>query len=336
MPALNHVQMFNRFMLLLMFLTTPVKASQTSNYSKTKHPIVMVPGAFGFDNILGGIDYWYGITDELRNGGAEVYVTNLSSSADNIQRGEELLGDVRNILALTGASKVNLIAHSQGATASRYVAALKPDWIESISCFNCMNEGTAFADNILSFFNQHKLPKFIFNTAISAIFTALELITSIPKDGDYNSRGRGIQIAEDLAIAAGRDSFQNFNQLFPEALSPRTCAMQGNGKTYDAIGGQPKVNGIYYYSVGGSQVKTHNRDPIDTVVVPIIQLFYPDDQVWDGFVPSCGHPLGEMIESNYAINHFDAINHTMGLVKAGVNVPSIYSMQVNRLRNEGH
>ena len=87
-----------------------------ATYNKTKYPIVMVPGAFGFDSLLGGVDYWYGITDELRSRGAEVYVTNLSSSASHYQRGEELLEDIRNILALTGAKKLNLIAHSQGAT----------------------------------------------------------------------------------------------------------------------------------------------------------------------------------------------------------------------------
>jgi triacylglycerol lipase len=98
--------------------------ADSADYAKTRYPIVMVPGAFAFDNVLGVVDYWYGITDELRRQGAEVYVTNLSSSASNIRRGEELLEDIRKIRALTGASRVNLIAHSQGGPAARYVASL--------------------------------------------------------------------------------------------------------------------------------------------------------------------------------------------------------------------
>ncbi len=110
----------------------PHAPASSNSYAKTRYPIVMVPGAFAFDNVLGLVDYWFGITDELRKQGAEVYVTNLSSSASNISRGEELLEDIRRIRALTGANRVNLIAHSQGGPAARYVASLKPDWIESV------------------------------------------------------------------------------------------------------------------------------------------------------------------------------------------------------------
>jgi triacylglycerol lipase len=82
-------------------------------YAKTKYPIVMVPAAFAFDNAFGILDYWHGITDELRDEGADVYVTNLSSLALHETRGEELLTSVEEIMAITGAKKVNLIAHSQ-------------------------------------------------------------------------------------------------------------------------------------------------------------------------------------------------------------------------------
>ena len=135
------------FMLAAVFLAPAANAAST--YSKTKYPIVMVHGAFGFDSILGIVDYWYFITSNMRNRGANVYVVSMSDAALHEKRGEELRGDIRQILALSGASKVNIIAHSQGATAARYVAALEPQWIASISCAHCMNEGTQFADGFL-------------------------------------------------------------------------------------------------------------------------------------------------------------------------------------------
>jgi triacylglycerol lipase len=83
----------------------------------------MVPGASAFDNAFGILDYWHGITDELRDEGADVYVTNLSSLALHEIRGEELLTSAEEIIAITGAKKVNLIAHSQG-TKSRLNSSL--------------------------------------------------------------------------------------------------------------------------------------------------------------------------------------------------------------------
>ena len=78
----------------------------------------------------------------------------MSSAALHEKRGEELRNDIRQILAISGAPKVNLIAHSQSATASRYVAALELDWIASVSCAHCMNEGTQFADGFINTLNS--------------------------------------------------------------------------------------------------------------------------------------------------------------------------------------
>ena len=49
-------------------------APNSGTYNKTKYPIVMAHGWFGFDELL-GVDYWYGIIDKLTDNGATVYVT---------------------------------------------------------------------------------------------------------------------------------------------------------------------------------------------------------------------------------------------------------------------
>ncbi len=312
-------------------------SSASDSYAKTRYPIVMVPGAFAFDNLLGVVDYWFGITDELRKQGAEVYVTSLSSSASNTKRGEELLEDIRQIRALTGADRVNLIAHSQGGPAARYVAALKPEWIESVNCVTCMNEGTEFADNLYKFLNKHSLLKFVVNVTLSGVFTALEIFSTSPADGSYNSADRGLQIAEDLVKAAGTNALKEFNQKFPEALSNLSCEQQDNGRVYKGVSGPSVVNHVSYFSWGGVDNVTNRLDPIDSVLVPIVRAFYPrQGRVWDGLVRSCGHPLGKLTEGFYPINHFDAINQTFGLVGSGIHVPTLYALNANRLRNEGH
>lgn len=307
----------------------------TLPYNQTKYPVVMVPGAFSFDNVLGAIDYWYGITDTLREAGAEVYVTNLGSSELLVERGEELLADVEQILAITGADKVNLIAHSQGATAARYVSSVLPGGIASVSCFNCMNEGTKFADNLYDFVNKRHLLKGFVNKILSGLFTILEIVSGWSSDGTYNSPDRGYQIAENLVIASGTASHSKFNEMFPEGLPDSTCHEQGYGKEYRARSGKSFINGVQYYSLGGTTAVTNWIDPLDSLLVPVVRLFYPNGHIWDGMVPSCGHPLGELVEGFYPINHFDAINQSFGIIESGVDIPSIYSIHVNRLQKAG-
>jgi triacylglycerol lipase len=311
--------------------------AESDSYAKTRYPIVMVPGAFAFDNVLGVVDYWYGITDELRRQGAEVYVTNLSSSASNIRRGEELLEDIRQIRALTGASRVNLIAHSQGGPAARYVASLKPEWVESVNCVTCMNEGTEFADNLYAYLNKHKFLKWVINVTLSSVFSALDIFSTGPSDGSYNSGYRGLQIAEDLVQAAGTVALDKFNRQFPEALSEMNCELQEKGKVYKGISGPARVNDVAYFSWGGVEVVTNRVDPLDSLLVPVVKAFFPSKtRIWDGLVRSCGHPLGKLTEGFYPLNHFDAINQAFGLVRSGLDIPTLYVQNANRLQKAGH
>ena len=48
--------------------------STPSNYTDTRYPVVLVHGMFGFDSIA-GVDYWYGVAEDLRKYGADVYTT---------------------------------------------------------------------------------------------------------------------------------------------------------------------------------------------------------------------------------------------------------------------
>ena len=86
----------------------------------------------GFDSLL-GIDYWYGIPSALRRDGAQVYITEVSQLNTSELRGEELLAQVEEIVAISGKPKVNLIGHSQGGPDIRYVAGVRPDLIASVT-----------------------------------------------------------------------------------------------------------------------------------------------------------------------------------------------------------
>ena len=125
--------------------TVSVTATAASTYSQTKYPIVLAHGMFGFKSLLGGaIDYWYQIPSDLQANGAKVYVTQVAALESSAVRGEQLLTQVKNILAITGAAKVNLMGHSHGGHSIRYVAAAIPTKVASVTAIGSPVKGAVF------------------------------------------------------------------------------------------------------------------------------------------------------------------------------------------------
>ena len=52
----------------------------------------------------------------------------VSATQSSELRGEQLLRQVQQVIAITGAEKVNLIGHSHGGPTIRYVASVAPGW----------------------------------------------------------------------------------------------------------------------------------------------------------------------------------------------------------------
>src|SRR5690606_9628307 len=77
-----------------------------SSYAKTHYRLIFVHGfglgfnRIGTDNI--GLDYWYQIPQDLARHGARVFSAELSAVASNELRGEQLLLQIDEVLALTG------------------------------------------------------------------------------------------------------------------------------------------------------------------------------------------------------------------------------------------
>ena len=80
---------FSRFLRRLLLAATAgllllgVGAQAQTGYTQTRYPIVLVHGLFGFDSAL-SIDYFYGIPDALRQGGAKVYVAQVSAANSTV------------------------------------------------------------------------------------------------------------------------------------------------------------------------------------------------------------------------------------------------------------
>src|SRR5471032_3691151 len=100
---------------------------------------------------LGLFPYWYGIVPALRAGGAQVFPVQVAPLNASELRVEQLLAQIERIRRQTGAQKVNLIGHSQGALTARYAAAKRPEWVASVTSVAGPNHGSELAD----YFDKH-------------------------------------------------------------------------------------------------------------------------------------------------------------------------------------
>jgi len=109
-------------------------AAASTGYTQTHYPIVLCHGMAGFGALFGGaMPYFDGIESALASDGAQVFATHVPQFSTTEARGEALLAQVEDIIARTGAQKVNLIGHSHGGLDVRYVAAVRPDLVASVT-----------------------------------------------------------------------------------------------------------------------------------------------------------------------------------------------------------
>ena len=128
-----------------------VKETAKSDYAKTKYPILMVHGWLGWSRIgtdTIGLDYWYQILPDMARNGSTVFAAQLSPANTTAHRGEQLIAQVEDVLAITGKPKLNLIGHSHGGPTVLYVAQTKPQYIASITGVAGTYHGSKVADDI--------------------------------------------------------------------------------------------------------------------------------------------------------------------------------------------
>ena len=275
-----------------------------TGYTQTKYPIVLVHGMGGFDKLFGVLDYFYDIPNQLRAGGARVYVTQSGAIDSSEVRGEQIITQIENILAVTGAQKVNLIGHSQGGPDTRYVAAVRPDLIASVTTVAGVNKGSAVADFVI------KIPGPIQYVLIGALGQFVEVISgfSSPQDGRASMQ----QLSTSY--------MKTWNQTYPAGVPTTAC---GEG---DYV-----VNGIHYFSWSGASILTNALDVTDAMVA-VTSVFFGSTPN-DGLVGKCSSHLGQVIRDDYQQNHFDEVNQLLGLISPSTtSPPTLFRAHANRLK----
>lgn len=281
---------------------------QAAGYTQTKYPIMLVHGLFGFDKI-GPVEYFYGIPGDLRAGGATVYVTQVAAANSTELRGEQLYWEVKRTLAATGASKVNLIGHSHGSPTSRYVAAKWPGMVASVTSVGGVNKGSVIADVLI---------KVAPSSVISAIGNGLASLIS------FLSGGQGLPAnAQAAATSLSTNGSLKFNASYPQGVPTSACGE-----------GAYSVNGVSYFSWSGAGGITNVLDVTDPALGLLSLGFLGAKN--DGLVSSCSSRLGRVIRDDYAMNHLDEVNQTVGIVHLfETNPKTLYRNHANRLKGMG-
>ncbi|MAB25795.1 triacylglycerol lipase [Pseudomonas neustonica] len=285
----------------------------SSQYTKTKYPIVLAHGMLGFDSLL-GVDYWYGIPAALRKDGATVYTTEVSQLDTSEARGEQLLAQVEEIVAISGKQKVNLVGHSHGGPTARYVAAVRPDLVASVTSVGAPHKGSATADFL------RQIPEGSTGEAIVAGLTnALGGFINLLSGSSSMTPQNALGSLESLNSAGAA----NFNARFPAGIPTSACGE-----------GAYKVNGVRYYSWGGTSPLTNMLDVSDLITGAASLTF--NGEANDGLVGRCSSHMGMVIRDNYRMNHLDEVNQFLGLTSLFETDPvTVYRQQANRLKNAG-
>ena len=297
----------------LLCLCAVFPAMAQSGYTQTKAPIVLVHGLLGFDSLFGVYDYWYGIPAELQSGGAKVYVPNVSSANSSELRGEQLIAYLDHLKAITGQKKFNLIGHSHGGPTIRYVASVRPDLVASITSVGAPHTGSKVADGLSKTLPPGSPLRPFVAGFINALGAFIELAS-----GDHDPQ-------DSLAALQSLDSpgAARFNAKYPQGMPATSCGQ-----------GAASVNGIRYYSMGGTSVLSNLFDATDGLL-GAGALFFGFEQN-DGLVGKCSSHLGTVLRDDYPWNHLDEVNQSFGLRQLFSPSPaSVLRTQANRLKTAG-
>ena len=288
-----------------------------SSYAKTKYPLVFAHGMGGWiragtDEL--GVHYWYQILPDLARNGANAWATRVSPFNSSEVRGEQLLQQVDEILAITGANKVNLLGHSHGGHSIAYVSNIAPAKVASATAISSPLKGSPVADFILKV-QGTPLEKPLMDMVNLVSKTIIWAQGLDPNSYPHDSLAAGISLSQ-----AGSKTFaQKYTLGMPESA----C---GEGAAID--------NGIYFYSFSGNSTLTNILDPDSVLAATGLLMQAPNDN--DGLVSRCSAKYGKTIRDNYNWNHLDVINQFFALRSVFSPDPvDIYRQHANRLKLQG-
>lgn len=289
-------------------------AAHAGDAARMRHPIVLVHGFTGFENVL-GVDYFFRIPEALRREGATVYIARVNPAQTTEFRGEELVQQLQQWAARDGVKKFNLLGHSHGGPTVRYAANVVPKMVASASSIAGAHQGTPVFDPG----GPLNLPAGLSDALVSPAMKLLGQVTGTPSPDSASVAAAATSLSSEGAA--------RFNARFPAGAPTTPC---GQGPEVASVAGHP----IRWYSYSGTRQITNPLDPSDALVQLLSLTMRGQDN--DGAVPRCSSRWGRVIRDDYPWNHLDEINQVLGLIGPFAPHPvALYVAHANRLKLAG-
>lgn len=283
----------------LFCLPSAIFAAGDSSKCDTKYPVVLAHGMGAQAKIVNIVDYWWGIKDALEDEGAEVYITSVNGMDSTANKAASFKRQFLDILAISGASKANIIGHSHGTIYTRYAITnlSLSSKVASYTSLSGPHQGSSVADFIF---------KMVPNQGWTLVGDTLDIVyTFVFGDKNPNSLDNGLEVT--------RPYMQNvFN---------KNC---------------PNVSGLYYQSYT-SKIKYVSNSLI--LEIPwLICLAYEGDNDGLVSVNSAkwGTFRGVTEGSWWAggVDHLNIVNQFFGITP-GFDAPEFYINMVSDLKSKG-
>jgi triacylglycerol lipase len=192
------------------------------------YPVILVHGFSGWDEVVGGVGYFYGIVDDYRAAGVDVTAPALPPYNSSEQRATVLARVVDDVLARTGRRKVHLVAHSQGGLDSRVLLTDLgyADRVAALVTISTPHRGTAVADI------ADLAPDGALNPAGQFLGWLLGALGGSPPDEAGWLAGTDVDVAYDPALAQSIVSLRTstaeaFNSAHPDPPGVRMFSVAG-------------------------------------------------------------------------------------------------------------
>ncbi len=204
-----------------------------SDMAATKYPVVLSHGMGASAEILGILDYWWGLEDVLRGEGADVYITSVNGMDSSAAKAADFKRQYLEILAISGKEKANIIGHSHGTIYTRYALSNLGlgDKAASHSSIAGPHRGSVIADVVLGLVPDSL--EWLVADTLDFIYAFLF--------GDKNpdSLQNGYDITRDNMINNFNPNTPNVDGVYYQSWAAKIKAMAVNARNWYFIGTWP-------------------------------------------------------------------------------------------------
>lgn len=301
-PASMGKKIVGTFLVLIFLSPITVFAGGDSGTCNTQYPIVLAHGMGATTEILGIVDYWWGIEEELKDEGADVCTISVNAMDSTEAKARSFEQQYRQILAETGAAKANIIGHSHGTIYTRYaISNLGLGGEGKVASYTSLagpHQGSAIADLIM--YNLD-------DDVIDALGDSLDFVYAfVFGDDDPNSVENGYDLCTDYMT---------------DTFNPNT----------------ENVDGVYYQSYAA---KAKTSCP-NVILEPTWLIMLAEEGANDGLVGVDSAEWGDFqgIEDaawySPGCDHLNMVGHLFG-VTPGFDAPEFFVDIVSDLKEDGY